>query len=185
MNSGKSTALIQAAYNYEERGMAVIVMKPAVDSKGERKVVSRLGANRVADILLKPDDSARTVLDAQFKKSPFQCVLIDEAQFLAHEQVDDLFWFAVERDIPVLTYGLRTDFRTKGFPGSTRLLELAHELQELKTICRCGRKAVLNGRKQQGVFLSSGNQVAIEGEDKIEYESLCGACYKKLVYDAA
>lgn len=181
MNSGKSTALIQAAYNYEERGMAVIVIKPIIDSKGDNNIVSRLGTNRPADILLKSDDNVCALFDEWLKKSRFRCVLIDEAQFLTSQQVDDLFWFAVEHDIPVLTYGLRTDFQTNGFPGSTRLLELAHELQELKTICRCGRKAVLNGRKRNGVFIISGNQVAIEGENTIDYESLCARCYKKLV----
>jgi thymidine kinase len=108
-------------------------------------------------------------------------VLVDEAQFLTPEQIDQLFWFAVDEDIPVLTYGLRSDFKTNGFPGSSRLLELAHELQELKTICRCGRKAVFNGRKTNGQFIASGSQVAIEGENQIDYESLCGSCYKKLV----
>lgn len=181
MNSGKTTALIQAAYNYEERGMTVVVIKPIIDGKGDNNIVSRLGTNRPADILLKSADNVRTLLDAQLNKSRYRCVLIDEAQFLTSKQVDDLFWFAVEQDIPVLTYGLRTDFQTNGFAGSTRLLELAHELQELKTICRCGRKAILNGRKRNGVFIVSGKQVAIEGEDTIEYESLCARCYKKLV----
>jgi thymidine kinase len=108
-------------------------------------------------------------------------VLVDEAQFLTPGQIDELFWFAVDRDIPVMTYGLRSDFKTNGFPGSTRLLELAHELQELKTICRCGKKAVFNGRKRDGAFISSGDQVAIDGEGAIDYESLCASCYKKLV----
>ena len=177
MNSGKTTALIQAAYNYEERGMRVLVMKPSIDTKGDQAVTSRLGASRNVDILLEPQMSPRSMLDSH--TATIKCVLIDEAQFLQSAQVDELFWFAVEQDIPVLAYGLRTDFQTAGFPGATRLLELAHELQELKTICRCGKKAVLNGRKIDGSFIFEGDQVAIDGKQNVEYESLCAKCYKK------
>ena len=181
MNSGKSTALIQAAYNYEERGMKVAVVKPSIDTKADTAIVSRLGTSRDADILPGPGDSIRALLDDRYANEQLACVLVDEAQFLTPTQVDELFWFAVERDIPVMAYGLRSDFKTNGFPGSTRLLELAHELQELKTICRCGKKAVFNGRKRNGEFISSGDQVAIDGEAAIDYESLCAVCYKKLV----
>ena len=181
MNSGKSTALIQAAYNYEERGMSVVVVKPAIDTKGDAAITSRLGTTRQADILPHSDDNVYELLEAHIQQSPVQCVLVDEAQFLSPQQIDQLFWFAVDHDIPVMTYGLRTDFKTNGFPGSTRLLELAHELQELKTICRCGKKAVFNGRKLNGEFIASGSQVAIDGEDAVDYESLCASCYKKLV----
>jgi thymidine kinase len=183
MNSGKTTALLQAAYNYEERGMSVIVIKPAIDTKGNNELSSRLGTVRKADIVSKGQDNIRAILDARLADTPLRCVLVDEAQFLTPKQVDELFWFAVEKDIPVLAYGLRSDFQTKGFPGSTRLLELAHELQELKTICGCGRKAVFNGRKQNNKFISSGEQVAIDGKGAIDYESLCAACYKNLVLD--
>jgi thymidine kinase len=181
MNSGKSTALLQAAYNYEERGMKVVVVKPAIDTKADNAIVSRLGTSRQADILPKSDDDLGLLLDKYLNNVSYKCVLVDEAQFLSREQVDALFWFAVEKNIPVLAYGLRSDFKTNGFPGSTRLLELAHELQELKTICRCGKKAVFNGRKRNGRFIASGSQVAIEGEAAIDYESLCAVCYKKLV----
>lgn len=184
MNSGKSTALIQAAYNYEERGMKVVVVKPAIDTKADASVISRLGTSREADILPSHNDNLRQMLDSEYDRAPYQCVLVDEAQFLTPGQVEQLFWFAVDKDIPVLTYGLRSDFMTQGFPGSTRLLELAHELQELKTICRCGKKAVFNGRKQGGNFVASGDQVAIDGEQAIEYESLCATCYKTLVLNA-
>jgi thymidine kinase len=176
MNSGKSTALLQAAYNYEERGMEVVIIKPRIDSKGDVHVVSRLGLDRRADLLLVSGDDVNQALD------PFQdihCVLIDEAQFLTPQQIDQLFWYAVNGNVPVLAYGLRTDFSTAGFPGATRLLELAHEITEPKSICRCGRKAVLNGRKRNGSFIFSGEQVVIDGEDNIEYESLCGGCYQQ------
>lgn len=185
MNSGKSTALIQAAFNYEERGMRVVVIKPAIDTKADSSIISRLGAARTADILPAAGDNVRVLLDKRLQDGLFECVLVDEAQFLTPEQVDELFWFAVERDIPVLTYGLRSDFKTVGFPGSTRLLELSHELQELKTICRCGKKALFNGRRVNGRFVASGEQVAIDGENAIEYESLCAKCYKKFVVGAS
>ncbi len=178
MNSGKTTSLLQVAHNYEERGMKVVIMKPSTDTKGKTKVVSRLGLSRDVDILVPPEAPIRQLLDAS---DDFACVLIDEAQFLAPAQVDELFWFATEKNIPVMAYGLRTDFQTQGFPGSTRLLELAHDIQEIKTICRCGKKALFNGRKLNGTFISKGNQVAIEGEGNIDYESLCASCYKKLV----
>ncbi len=184
MNSGKTTSLIQAAFNYEERGMRVVVLKPHVDTKGDAAIISRLGASRNVDILVQPNDSVRQLLDNELEQQKFDCLLVDEAQFLSANQIDDLFWFAVDKDIPVLTYGLRTDFKTNGFPGSTRLLEIAHELQELKTICRCGRKAMFNGRKVNDCFVAHGDQVAIDGEAQVDYESLCAKCYKKLVMTA-
>lgn len=174
MNSGKTTSLIQTAHNYEERGMQVVIIKPAVDTKGGSGISSRLGMRREVDIMLKPSDEVAAAL-ADY--SAARCVLVDEAQFLQPQQVDDLFWFATTADIPVIAFGLRTDFQTVGFPGATRLLEMAHDLQELKTICRCGKKATLNGRKRNGTFIFKGDQVAIEGEQHIEYESLCASCY--------
>ena len=97
-------------------------------------------------------------------------MLVDEAQFLEPHQVDELFWYATQHDVPVIAFGLRTDFQTVGFPGATRLLEMAHDIQELKTICRCGKKATLNGRKLNGTFIFEGDQVAIDCEQNIEYE---------------
>jgi thymidine kinase len=179
MNSGKTTALIQAAHNYEERGMRAVIIKPNVDTKGKRAIVSRLGITRAVDALLDEHDEVAVVLDTLYKTQPFHCVIVDEAQFLQPNQVEQLFWYAINKDIPVMAYGLRTDFQTSGFPGSSRLLELAHEIQELKTICRCGKKAVLNGRKIDGKFIFAGSQVAIDGEHSVEYESLCGNCYQK------
>lgn len=178
MNSGKSTALIQAAHNYEERSMRVAVLKPAVDSKGDASIVSRLGISRQADIIVVADAHIPTLLK-QFGAA--DCILIDEAQFLQPLQVDDLFWFAVDRNVPVIAFGLRTDFLSKGFPGASRLLELAHEISELKTICRCGKKATLNGRKVNGVFVLEGEQVEIDDKSHIEYEALCAEDYKQLV----
>lgn len=182
MNSGKSTALLQAAFNYEERGMKVFLIKPAIDRKGDRHIVSRLGLQREADVLLAPGGSVSASIGDM---TDITCILVDEAQFLSPEQVEELFWLATDQNIPVLAYGLRTDFSTIGFPGASRLLELAHELQELKTICRCGKKAVLNGRKVNGKFVRVGSQVAIDGADNVEYESLCAQCYAELVLGRA
>jgi thymidine kinase len=178
VNCGKTTALMQAAHSYEERGMRVLVIKPMVDTKGDSAVVSRLGIQRMVDILVGEHDSIEALLT---NTSDVRAILVDEAQFLSPSQVEELFWFAATQDIPVLSYGLRTDFQTHGFPGSTRLLELAHELTELKTICRCGRKAVLNGRKLHNAFVSEGAQIAIEDQSDIEYEALCAAHYHELV----
>ena len=105
------------------------------------------------------------------------CLLLDEVQFLGEGQVDDLLRIAIDEDVPVLAYGIRTDFQTVAFPGSRRLLEIAHSLEELKTICRCGRKAVFNARTVNGQFVFDGDQVAIDGDAEVSYESLCGACY--------
>jgi len=182
MNSGKSTALLQAAHNYEERGQRVILAKPMVDTKGDRTIVSRLGVSRAVDVVIGPATDVVTLIDNEAERirrefgTSVSCVLVDESQFLSPRQVDDLFIIAVRRAIPVLAYGIRTDFQTVAFPGSRRLLEIAHSLEELKTICRCGRKAVFNGRKVGGKFIFDGAQVAIDGVD-VSYESLCGECY--------
>ena len=182
MNSGKSTALLQAAFNYEERSQHVLLAKPAIDSKGDRNIVSRLGVTRTVDFLVKPEDSLREVFHENRKRMEEQvedkiaCLLIDESQFLTVEQVNQALEIAVIDRIPVLAYGIRTDFQTKSFPGSMRLLEIAHSLEELKTICRCGRKAMFNARLVNGAFTFDGDQVAIDG-DEVTYESLCASCY--------
>ena len=143
MNSGKSTGLLQAAFNYEERGQRVLLAKPDVDTKGDADVVSRLGMTRSVDFLIPAGASARELFTAQahgddpdallehVDTQPVACLLVDEAQFLEPAQVDDLFRIAVLDNVPVLAYGIRTDFRTRAFPGSMRLLEIAHTLEEL------------------------------------------------------
>ena len=178
MNSGKSTHLMQVAHNYEERGMKVILIKPATDKKGGDKLVSRLGVERKGDILcLEKMNIYEEIQKWQEVKFKVNCILVDEVQFMTKEQVDQLFKIAVVLDIPVICYGLRTDFMMEGFEGSTRLLLLAHSIEEMKTICKCGRKAILNGRKINGEFVFEGEQVAIDNIDNVQYESLCGHCY--------
>ena len=180
MNSGKSTNLMQVAHNYEERGMRVVLIKPSTDTKGGDKLVSRLGVERRVDLLISDDQNIyEEVKKWEDNKYKIDCILVDEVQFLKSHQIDELFEVAVCLDIPVICYGLRTDFKMQGFEGSTRLLLLAHSIEELKTICKCGRKAVLNGRKINEKFVFEGEQVAIDNVDNVEYESLCGHCYFK------
>jgi thymidine kinase len=182
MNSGKSTALLQAAHNYEERGQTVLLAKPAVDTKGDTAILSRLGVDRHVDFLVTPELNLRTEfqrrssLQREATGKRVACLLLDEAQFLTRDQVDQALEIAVLDDVPVLAFGIRTDFLTNGFPGSLRLLEIAHSLEELKTICRCGKKAMFNGRKVNDGFVFDGAQVAIDG-DQVTYESLCPSCY--------
>lgn len=188
MNSGKSTGLLQTAFNYEERSQRVLLTKPGADTKGDSRIMSRLGMSRDVDFLIPPTANVRELFtrmaagddpDALLQHvdaPPVACVLVDEAQFLTPGQIDDLFRIAVLDNVPVLAYGIRSDFRTHAFPGSARLLEIAHSLEELKTICRCGRKAVFNTRRSGERIIFDGDQVAIDG-DEVWYESLCGSCY--------
>jgi thymidine kinase len=182
MNSGKSTALLQAAYNYEERHQRVLLAKPDTDTKGDVQIVSRLGVTRSTDFLVRSADDLLAVF-AEARAHVLEktgrdvaCLLVDEVQFLAPAQVDDLLRIAVLENIPVLAYGIRTDFRTAAFPGAARLFEVAHSLEELKTICRCGRKAMFNARLIDERYVFDGDQVAIDGE-RVSYEALCASCY--------
>lgn len=178
MNSGKTTALIQVAHNYHERGMKTLIVKPEIDSKGKNKIISRLGISRPVDISAGPKDDLFNIIETiQNQGGNTRCVLVDEAQFLTKDQATQLFWTAVIQKIPVVCYGLRTDFLLKGFDGSKELLLLAHSIEELKTICKCGRKAIVNARKINGRFVFKGAQVAIEGQDNVAYEAVCAQCY--------
>ena len=178
MNSGKTTALMQVAYNYKERGMRVLILKPAIDTKGQDSILSRLGISCKVDKLVTPDmDVVELVRADEAANGKIACVLCDESQFFTPQQADQLFLVTVDLGIPVICYGLRADFMMRGFPGSTRLLELAHTIEELKTICACGRKAICNGRKVNGEYVFEGAQVAIDTVDDVEYQSLCPKCW--------
>ena len=180
MNSGKTTALMQVAYNYKERGMRVLILKPAVDTKGQDSIVSRLGISCKVDKLVTPEmDVVELVKQDSAEHGAPACVLCDESQFFTPEQAEQLFMVTVDLNIPVICYGLRADFSLKGFPGSTRLLELAHTIEEMKTICTCGRKAICNCRKVNGQFVFEGEQVAIDLENDVQYVSMCPQCYFK------
>lgn len=179
MNSGKTTLLLQVAHNYEERGMNVVILKPKIDTKGNDMIITRIGLKRKVDYLIDKDEKISGYLNNL--PSDIVCVLVDESQFLTRDQVDELFMFSKFKDIPVICYGLRTDFKSMSFPGSLRLFEIADVMEELYTICRCGKRAKFNGRIINGEFTSSGSQVAIDGENEVVYESLCGKCYLEKV----
>ena len=194
MNCGKSATLLQVAHNYEERGMHVLLAKPSIDTKGERKIVSRLGVSRDVDLLIPPDadviglicETMRAMArsDASCDGTDggryVSCVLVDEAQFLTVTQVDQLHRLAYLHDMPVMCYGIRTGFLGQGFEGSIRLLEIADELRELTTICHCGRRATMNLRLVDGRpdFTPICDQYAIDtGKDNATYESVCPRCW--------
>ncbi|MEO5707211.1 MAG: thymidine kinase [Alteraurantiacibacter sp.] len=172
MNAGKSTTLLQADFNYRERGMATMLWTAALDDRaGERRVASRIGlaadANQFA-----PETDMWGAITAAHAAQPLACVLVDEAQFLSPEQVWQLARVADEAGIPVLCYGLRTDFRGHLFPGSAVLLGIADALVELKAVCHCGRKATMNLRVDaSGAAVTAGAQTEIGGNDR--YVALC------------
>lgn len=175
MNCGKTTALLQSIHNYEDREMQVLLLKPQIDTKGNKKVVSRIGIEREVDHLVSPKEDLFEYLTKN--DEGISCIFVDEAQFLSRDQIDDLLHIVIKDNIPVICYGLRTDFNANGFPGSTRLLEIAHSIEEMKTVCKCGAKAIFNARKVNGEFTFSGSQVAIDGKENITYDSLCPKCY--------
>lgn len=179
MNCGKTTLLLQTAHNYEEHGMRCLIIKPSIDTKGEDTIVSRLGISRKVDKLISKDDNILEWFVSTNQHA--YCLLVDEAQFLTKQQIDELYKIAVLKDCPVICYGLRTDFLNQGFPGSSRLLELAHSLQELKTVCQCGAKATCNVRLVDGIPTTEGDQVAIDGKNKVEYISVCSKCYFEML----
>lgn len=174
MNCGKTTSLLQVAHNYEEQGMKIVLVKPEVDTKGNDMVVSRIGVERRVDIILGTGKLLWSILASG---NP-DAIIVDEAQFLTPEQVDELYMITKAYNIPVLCYGLRADFQMVGFPGATRLLEIADDIEEMKTICKCGSKATQNMRLINGVPTFSGAQVVIDdGKDNVSYEAVCGKCY--------
>lgn len=182
MNSGKSDTLIKTAYNYDERGLATITVKPALDTKGEDWVVARGGARRRVDVLVGPRDDLRARIAStadELGLRPLHCVLVDESQFLDAAQIDQLLLVAKLDGISVICYGLRTDFQTQEFPGSRRLFELADNFEKLPTMCRCGSQAEFNCRLVDGRHVFAGEQVAIDDGAAVTYESLCGRCFMR------
>lgn len=177
MNAGKSTSLLQVADNYERDSHKIALVKPGIDTKGDDKIVSRLGISRQVDILATPDTNIRQrVLD--LGEGLIKCTLVDEAQFLSPEQVMQLRELVDVDSIPVMAFGLRADFQRKAFPGSIALFELADSIEEIKTVCRCMRKAIFNARLVNGKQVFEGDQVAIDGEDSVTYIPLCSSCYR-------
>jgi len=171
MNAGKSSHLLQADFNYRERGMRTMLWTAALDSRSAGMVRSRIGLESEAHTFA-PETDLWEVIGAAHKVEPLDCVLVDEAQFLSPEQVWQLARLADEGGIPVLCYGLRTDFQGALFPGSAVLLGIADALVELKAVCHCGRKATMNLRvDESGAAVRQGQQTEIGGNDR--YVALC------------
>ena len=179
MNAGKSTALLQASYNYRERGMNTIVLAPSLDDRyGQGMVTSRIGLQSEA-VSIRPDEDLFARVSSLMSEKPLHCVLIDEAQFLSKQQVLQIGRISDHLDIPVLAYGLRTDFRGEPFEGSKYLLAIADNLKEIKAICHCGSKATMVIRQDpDGNIITSGESVEIGGNDR--YVSMC----RKHFYEA-
>jgi thymidine kinase len=177
MNAGKSTVLLQSSYNYRERGMRTLLFTPAIDHRaGTGRIESRIGL-RASATALQTSDNLFNRVRAEHTTNPVACVLIDEAQFLTSDQVWQAADVADTLEIPVLCYGLRTDFKGNLFPGSATLLALADDLTELKTICHCGRKATMNLRiDATGHAVRDGAQVEIGGNDR--YVAMCRRHFK-------
>jgi thymidine kinase len=178
MNAGKSTIMLQSSYNYRERGMNTLLFIPAIDTRaGGARVKSRIGLESAATAFGAGDDLL-ALTRAEHARQPLSCVLVDEAQFLSRDQVYQLTEVADVLGIPVLCYGLRTDFQGNLFEGSERLLAVADNLNEIKTICHCGRKATMNLRVDaSGRAVHEGEQIEIGGNER--YVAVCRRHFKE------
>lgn len=179
MGCGKTMQLLQVAFNYEERGHKVCVVKPKIDTKNDTKLLTRIGPERETDFCFDKDENLFSKIEKEYRD--VHCVLVDESQFLTTEQVDQLMMVVVKLDIPVIAYGLRLNFKREagGFDGATRLLQQAHEIEEIKTICECGRKAIYNARFLNDKLVADGPDILIDNpKNKIEYKALCAHCYQ-------
>ena len=184
MNSSKTLSLLTTAYNFEEKNIPFLVLKPSIDTRdGENTVKSRAGIEREC-VSVTPEmdiydaiNKYNVILETAFSK--LEWVLIDEAQFLTNEQINQLSDVVDFLNIEVMCYGLRTDFKSEMFPASQRLFELADEIEEVKSRCSCGKKTIINARiNEDGDVITNGEQVMIGGEEK--YIALCRKCWKKL-----
>ena len=178
MNAGKSTTLLQSSYNYQERGMSTLILSPELDIRfGSGKVTSRIGIEASAQTF-NQTDNLYSVIERLTAEGPLDCILVDEAQFLTKQQVRQLSDVCDRLNIPVLAYGLRTDFQGNLFEGSQQLLAWADTLTEIKTICHCGRKATMVLRiDSEGRPIKDGDQVQIGGNDR--YLSVCRQHFKQ------
>jgi len=181
MNAGKSTALLQSSYNYQERGLNTLVLAPAVDDRfGVGKVTSRIGISAAA-MIIDSNENLFKLIETSHNDKPLHCILVDESQFLTKDQVFQLASVCDDLDIPVLAYGIRTDFQGEPFEGSQYLLCWADNLKELKAICQCGRKATMVIRRDSsGAVVKEGAQIEIGGKDR--YESVCRRHFREAFY---
>ena len=177
MGSSKTANALITKFNYEERGMKVWLLKPAMDDRDGKDIIkSRIGL-ACRCFVVTPETN---IVNEYEKLSGYDAVIVDEAQFLTPKQIDELRYIVDNMNVPVLCFGLRTDFLTHVFPGSLRLLEIADSISEIKTICRCGSKATVNARiDEQGNVIIDGEQVLIGGNDS--YEAMCYSCYMKKI----
>ncbi|MBR5137330.1 MAG: thymidine kinase [Clostridia bacterium] len=175
MGSSKSAQALITKFNYEERGMSVWLIKPSID-KRDAQVKSRIGL--AADVhVIEPNDD---IYEAYIAHGQADVVIADEAQFFTPEQIDQLRLIVDEKNIAVLCFGLRTDFRTKTFPGSHRLLEVADAIEEIKTMCECGSKAIVNARIDgNGRIITDGDQILLGGND--QYVAMCHRCWTRKI----
>ncbi len=179
MGSSKSAQALITKFNYEEQGMSVWLIKPSVDTRdGADLVRSRIGLSCTAEVIT-PEQS---ILEAYAAAGRHDVIIADEAQFFTPEQIDELRQLVDEEDLPVLCFGLRTDFLTHFFPGAQRLMELSDSLTEIKTVCACGRKATVNARiDAEGRIITQGDQVFLGGNDS--YVAMCHQCWKRKIHE--
>ncbi|MBQ7255034.1 MAG: thymidine kinase [Oscillospiraceae bacterium] len=177
MGSSKTATALITKYNYEERGMTVWLLKPSADNRDGASVVrSRIGLQAEAEIIAPQEDIGERFSE----KQGIDVIIVDECQFLTPEQIDQLRRIVDDFDMPVLCFGLRTDFLTKFFPGSRRLMEIADSITEIKTICDCGAKATVNARiSPEGYVITHGQQVFLGGNDS--YIAMCHKCWKRYI----
>ena len=179
MGSSKTAQALITKFNYEERGMKVCLLKPAADTRDGHDIIrSRIGLTAKAQIVT-PEQSIIEII-AMPENDNIDVVIVDEAQFLTTSQVDELRFLVSKMDLPVICFGLRTDFLTHMFPGSKRLMELAESITEIKTICKCGAKAIVNARlSPEGKVLTSGEQVFLGGNES--YVAMCHKCWQDAI----
>ena len=189
MGSSKSAQALITKFNYEERGMQVWLIKPSVDDRDGADIIqSRIGLNQQAQVI-RPGDDIELIFHQKIEAAKeegaakLDVIISDESQFFTIEQIDQLRRIVDLDDIPVLCFGLRTDFQTKLFPGSLRLFELADSITEIKTICECGKKATVNARIVGGKVVTDGEQVFLGGNES--YIAMCHSCWKKRIADEA
>ena len=176
MSAGKTIDVITTVYKYNSRGMKALLIKPAIDTKGNNKVMSRIGMEKEVDILLKPDES---LIEYIKKYDNITCLVIDEAQFLTEKQVFELVIITKMLEIPAVCFELKVDFKGNLFPGSEALIRYADSLKEMVAICDCGKKARFNARKINGEYVFDGNQVLIGADES--YDPLCEKCFLEKV----
>ena len=180
MNSGKSLRLLTTAYNFEEKSIPFLIMKPSKDTRNPGDfITSRIGLKRECILIDDEDDIYESVKNCT-KTTPIDWILVDECQFLEEEQVDDLAKIVDLLDVNVMCFGLRTDFQSKLFPASKRLFELSDDIEEIKSTCECGKKTSINARiDKNGNIILNGNQIMVGGEEM--YKTMCRKCWNKLV----